>query len=441
MKPKTKKTMKRAIALALLLCVALVIKAQQRAEIEFTALTESPTWETAILEVPLVEVKPFLAYSVSWRGQADQLRIRFSYNGIHWSSWTKVGQDKHSDGSGLKVTPLGFAEKDVAFFQIGADAAATDVVLHLYNPGATDEMEPVSTSLASEPSTIVTNRSCPCELPEFSQREDWCPSGDCPEHEDPAFTEVTHMIVHHSAGSNVSDDWAAVVRSIWDFHVNTRGWSDIGYNWLIDPNGVVYQGRGNDWIGAHFCSANTNTMGVCVMGNFTTVEPTDEARNSLKELLAWKSCESDIDPEGVSYHPSTDMNLNNISGHREGCATACPGDAFFPKMSEVRTEVADHIANNCQVTEVEVAEGAFAKVKYYPNPTDGEVKVELPASFAGMRLELIHLSSKQIHKAAQLAPIHTDQTYTLDLSTFPSGIYLIRLEGKGKDAVFKLVKN
>ncbi|MCH2083307.1 MAG: N-acetylmuramoyl-L-alanine amidase [Saprospiraceae bacterium] len=428
--------MKKAIALTLLMCIALIINAQQRAEIEFTNLTEKPNWQTAVLEVPLVEIKPFLAYSVSWKGEANKIKIRFSYNGIHWSSWTEVGQDKHSDGTNLKVTQLGYVEKDVNFFQIAGEQTAKEVVLHLYNPGATEERpEDVA---ASE---VINSRTCECTIPSFQDRAGWCPSGTCPEHPDPAFTNVSHLIIHHSAGTNISDDWAAVVRSIWDFHVNTRGWSDIGYNWLIDPDGVVYQGRGNDWIGAHFCGANSNTMGVCVLGNFTTEEPTIDAEESLKELLAWKSCESSIDPEGVSFHSSTGMDLDNISGHKDGCATACPGEAFYPSIPDLRAEVADYIASNCQTTDVEIADGEFAKVKYYPNPTQGEVKVELPASFSGMRLELINLSSKELHKAATLSPISAHQTYKLDLTPYPAGMYLIRLEGKGKDAVFKLVKN
>ncbi|MBK8668457.1 MAG: N-acetylmuramoyl-L-alanine amidase [Saprospiraceae bacterium] len=75
-----------------------------------------------------------------------------------------------------------------------------------------------------------------------------------------------------------------MVASIFDFHVNTNGWQDIGYNWLIDPNGVLYEGRGGgeNVRGAHMCGYNNNTLGVCVMGNFVSLIPSDTAIISLK---------------------------------------------------------------------------------------------------------------------------------------------------------------
>jgi hypothetical protein len=101
-------------------------------------------------------------------------------------------------------------------------------------------------------------------------------------------TNVTHLVVHHSDGQNNASDFAAVVRSYWDFHANGRNWGDIGYHWLVDPNGVVYQGRafnvdGNkDVIGTHAGGFNTNSMGICVIGSYTNLFPSDELR--------WRPC-------------------------------------------------------------------------------------------------------------------------------------------------------
>ena len=84
------------------------------------------------------------------------------------------------------------------------------------------------------------------------------------------------MVVHHSAGANEARDWAAVMRSIWVLHVAGNGWNDIGYNFLIDPNGVIYEGRagGDGVIGAHFSGVNTGTMGVSMVGTFSSQAPT-----------------------------------------------------------------------------------------------------------------------------------------------------------------------
>ncbi|MCB0642649.1 MAG: N-acetylmuramoyl-L-alanine amidase, partial [Phaeodactylibacter sp.] len=212
--------------------------------------------------------------------------------------------------------------------------------VHCFNPGKTPE--------GQNPTVPLEDRSfCPCPHPDYMARLDWCPTGDCPVDATPAFTTVTHLIVHHSAGSNTSSDWAARVRSIWNGHVNGNGWDDIGYNWLIDPNGVLYQGRGENVLGAHFCGTNGGTMGVCMMGTYTDVLPTPEAINTLKELLAWKACLEDIDPLDFSFHASSGLNLFHISGHRDGCATECPGELFYNQFDLLRDTVAYHIANDC----------------------------------------------------------------------------------------------
>jgi hypothetical protein len=166
----------------------------------------------------------------------------------------------------------------------------------------------------------------------------------------PQFTTVTHLIVHHSATANTSSDWGGVVLSIWNYHTFTQGWGDIGYNYLIDPNGVVYEGRagGDNVIGAHFSCQNGGTMGVCMLGTFTTASPTPAALHSLKQLLAWKAEQRGIDPLGSSYHSGTRLTIPNISGHRHGnpaypdhacTTTSCPGDNLYGQLPAIRSDV------------------------------------------------------------------------------------------------------
>lgn len=190
-------------------------------------------------------------------------------------------------------------------------------------------------------------KACPCPQPGYLDRSGWCPNGDCPEHPAPELTSVDHLIVHHAASSNISGNWAGVVESIWDFHVNSNGWSDIGYNWLIDPDGIIYEGRGDDIQGAHFCGANSNTAGFCLLGNFTSELPTGPAIASLHEILAWKSCDSNLDPLGSAFHASSNKVIPTIAAHREGCATECPGETFFPTFPVLRQNVQDQINFAC----------------------------------------------------------------------------------------------
>jgi hypothetical protein len=158
------------------------------------------------------------------------------------------------------------------------------------------------------------------------------------------YTTVTHLIVHHTAmGVEApSSDWPELVRSIWEFHVLERGWADIGYNYLIDPDGVIYEGRagGDNVIGAHFSGVNAGTMAVAMLGDFSDATPTAPALNSLEEILAWKCDQCDLDPVGISLHEASQLILRTISGHRDGPgATECPGDALYSMLPVIRADV------------------------------------------------------------------------------------------------------
>jgi N-acetylmuramoyl-L-alanine amidase-like protein len=181
--------------------------------------------------------------------------------------------------------------------------------------------------------------------PPVVTRTEWgCPDGQITTHGSLCYTTVTHLIVHHTAMGveEPSSDWPALVRSIWNFHVLERGWVDIGYNYVIDPNGVIYEGRsgGDNVIGAHFSGVNAGTMAVALLGDFTGAAPTIEALNSLKEILAWKCDQCDLAPEGRSLHQASQLILNTISGHRDGPkATECPGEALYLLLPAIRAEV------------------------------------------------------------------------------------------------------
>ncbi len=338
--------MKKIATTLILVALAVMIFAQSTTravlEVQLEPL-ESEEYLSEVQTVPLKDVAPFLAYFTKWENtQAVNLAIRFSVDGNTWTGWEPMNPDPHQDSrDGKTISELMFAQNDQLIFQVRANRQLTGLECHFYNPGKSPER------MRESDDGIVTSRACPCPIPGFFSREDWCPNGDCPVDPTPSYTQVDHLIVHHSAGPNTSSDWAAVVRSFWDYHVNGNGWDDIGYNWLIDPNGKVYLGRGNDVIGAHFCGMNSTTMGVCVIGDFTEIIPTIEAQSKLVDLLSWKACTEDIDPLGISYHVSSGEDLINIAGHRDGCSTACPGNSFYPLLDNIRDMVSFKIITGC----------------------------------------------------------------------------------------------
>jgi len=166
-----------------------------------------------------------------------------------------------------------------------------------------------------------------------------------------AFTDVAHLIVHHSAGSNTATNYTQVVRDIYVYHTQVNGWSDIGYNFLISQDGQVYAGRdpeGGDQYtvrGAHFCGKNSGTSGICMLGNFESAFPTNAGLISLLKLTAYSAQELGLNPSGAEFH--VDQNLENIAGHRDGCATLCPGENLYSQLEDLRIAVAGEL-NECR---------------------------------------------------------------------------------------------
>ena len=169
-----------------------------------------------------------------------------------------------------------------------------------------------------------------------------------------SFHQVFHNIVHHSAGSNTNTNYAQVVRDIYIFHTQINGWSDIGYNYLIGQDGTIFAGRdpgtgSQDMVrGAHFCGANSGTLGICLLGNFETATPTSEAWASLESLLTFQLINQGLDPFDSFSHPLG--TLGSITGHREGCATLCPGENVFSQLQQLRFSLASMI-EECQPME------------------------------------------------------------------------------------------
>jgi hypothetical protein len=176
----------------------------------------------------------------------------------------------------------------------------------------------------------------------------------------PEFAAIKKLIVHHTATQNNDPDPAATVRSIYQFHTQSNGWNDIGYNFLIDETGRIYEGRyarvysatephtgesssGAGVVGAHALGVNAGSCGVALLGMFTSQPPTPAAIDALVRVLAWKASAHTIDPFGSSPYTKSDgstLTFPNISGHRDTYSTACPGDVTYDELPSLRARVA-----------------------------------------------------------------------------------------------------
>lgn len=175
---------------------------------------------------------------------------------------------------------------------------------------------------------------------------------------------VQKLVVHHTAGRNGDPDPAATVRAIYYYHAVTRRWADIGYNYLIDEAGRVYEGRyaRDFWNGAtpssdneaglgiaagHTKYYNQGTLAVALLGNFDLQAPTAAAHASLVRMLAWASAKYHIDPtaSGLYVNPVSGVTGTqpNIAGHRDYAATSCPGGFLYAQLPSLRNEVAAQV--------------------------------------------------------------------------------------------------
>lgn len=154
------------------------------------------------------------------------------------------------------------------------------------------------------------------------------------------------VVVHHTAGSNdyTREQSAGRVRGYQSYHRNTLGWKDIGYNALIDKYGTLYEGRegGLDRavIGAHAAGYNTGSFGVSVMGNYTNIDASSAAYESLANVIAWKARIHGFDPLGTTSRTYDGRYVRTVTGHRDVGTTSCPG-RISDKMWWIRTQGAE----------------------------------------------------------------------------------------------------
>jgi hypothetical protein len=313
-------------------------------------------------------------------------------------------------------------------------------IIRFFSPGGLK----IKSKPLKKKSVLADFSDCNCLQPDFVSRSIWGGSFGLNEniYKPPAsYTNVTHLIVHHSAGTNTSTNWPGVVASIFDFHVNTNGWQDIGYNWLIDPNGVIYEGRGvgDNVRGAHMCGYNSNTMGVCILGTYTSVSPSQNSIEAIKNLLSWKSCKEEIDPVGSGQINSYSGFMKNISGHKDGCApnyTECPGVVLYSQLDSIRYSTKNKIDNECSgssaIQNYEISE----PVIIFPNPVSGILYYQNIENLEIEELIIFNNFGEIVFKNDQ----RSNKSGKLDVSKLKNGIFYVMFKSSYGHNNIKFIK-
>jgi N-acetylmuramoyl-L-alanine amidase/Secretion system C-terminal sorting domain len=395
----------------------------------------------SILEMPigLGKCESFVTFALRLNGRnikEENVEVSYSENLKDWKILPHFHEGKE-EGPSVWVGELQYLDKNTSKIHVKIKKKDKKMVIdnatvRLFNPGG-------STSTGSAP---LNTRSGGCtDLPTLSKRGDWGAAlnlGDGIFSGSPSFTTVTHVIVHHSAGPNTSSDWDAVVRSILDFHVNSNGWADVGYNYLVAPTGKLYVGRGGgkNVVGAHYCGKNGATMGICMMGTYTSVAPTDTALRTLEKIIAWKCLDANINPLGTANHVAG--NLKTIEGHRSGCATDCPGDMTYALLDNIRTNVSK-IVTACNSTSYDDL-SLENNVKIYPNPNNGFFQIEFKEPLTTLLDASVADVAGRLIFQKKYNPNDINKTISIQLAAeTPRGFYLLTLKNEGKTVTKKML--
>ncbi|CAN5241561.1 hypothetical protein BH20ACT9_BH20ACT9_11030 [soil metagenome] len=176
----------------------------------------------------------------------------------------------------------------------------------------------------------------------------------------PEYARPRYAVLHHTAGGNTysraeADD---VVRGIYSYHVRGNGWNDIGYNFLVDRFGRIYEGRyggmARGVVGAHASGFNTGSFGVSVMGNFDDKRPPRAAMRALKRIMGYKMRLHGIRPRGrvtvvagasrtcayPRFTAGQRIRINTLVSHRNVGCTSCPGGRLYAQLPRLRRRVA-----------------------------------------------------------------------------------------------------
>ncbi len=318
-------------------------------------------WRSATITT----AKRFDLVGLTWsspRRIGAHVRMRDGDSG-RWSAWTAMTDD-HAAGSGTEPVWAGGADAfqlrltqrpphalRARFVNATGSATAAQRVLTALRRRAHDAF----VALTGAPARAQEADSAPAIV----SRAEWG-ADQCRPRTVATYGSVQAAFVHHTVNANDygPQDSAAIVLAICRYHRDTNGWYDIGYNFLVDRFGTVFEGRagGIDQavIGAQAQGYNSVSTGVANIGTFSTAAPSANALRATEQLLAWKLALHGVRAEGRvavrsgggdtnRYPAGTEVILNTISGHRDGDRTSCPGTRLYSRLPEIRRATAQLI--------------------------------------------------------------------------------------------------
>ena len=310
------------------------------------------------LEIPV----DFTCFGLGWNTDADlppsafKLEYRVKKEGESWSRWIAAEGDFAPD-----QTPTEMYWTDALFTHDATEHQQLEVKFYPPQNVTVDYLRidafngNVETEMTDRPKSDFDDnksglRNCP-EFPNMIPRSEWCggtaPCGSVLAGYNPTYINATHVVIHHGASPDTYTSGLSVVRSYWNYHVNTLNWADIGYNYLLDKFGNFYQGRHNpniptsDVRGAHAGAANGGSIGICFVGNADVTISTQVQLDRSYEFLAWWFDHKAYDPQesaGMQTQSYGWQTMPRLTNHRDIGQTFCPGNNLYNQMQTFRNQ-------------------------------------------------------------------------------------------------------
>ena len=301
-------------------------------------------------------------------GREAVFHVRASRDHLTWTPWISVKADTDSGPTGsvlskadLVTEPVWVGPARYVQYEVSGGAPVSDVRLACVQAdvagaaASTASLGP--SSPASSSAAPLVSSPAPLGMPDeptIVTRAQWG-ADESLRSSGVSYGEVRCAFVHHTVNGNTYTraQAPALVRGIYYYHTRVNGWRDIGYNFLIDRFGTIYEGRyggvAQAVIGAQVLGFNSMSTGVSLIGTFDSVAPSKAALTSLERLLAWKLDLSHLNPRGTAhalcqttqkYRAGEWVSLPVISGHRQVNYTDCPGTVLFGLLPSIRAAVA-----------------------------------------------------------------------------------------------------
>lgn len=323
---------------------------------ESTARVSARDVSTASATTVLAAVAPrdlatFNLVGASWTASTGTVTVEVrTKSSLGWTDWTVLSVEDGGDTASRTAEPVYVG--DSSGIELRATGGAGTSIQGLSATAVASPAVAADSGLATVTSRSVATSGVPA--PAIISRAAWgadenlkASSGtDCMDAK--VDGTVKAAVIHHTAGSNdyTAAQSASIVRGIYAYHVTGNGWCDIGYNFLVDRYGQIFEGRfGGINLpihGAHAGSWNTDTVGVSFMMNTSTVQPSDASVSAAASLLAWKLGMSYRNPQGTTTLVGATRPV--IFGHGEVMATDCPGTNLRARLQEIRDRTAQVMA-------------------------------------------------------------------------------------------------